>query len=177
MRTRQPILYLLGTCALFLLIFPLHSGFAAESKLLKLVPEDAVIPEWVRDDEPYLATDEASLAEWINGAAPFYIQHGAVEVVFQDYVKEDIYLSLEIYHMDSEEHAKLLYADIDSENPEHLKKIGTEGRFVSGLVGAYLVEYWQKSFFVRLTITEKSTQSKETIVKFAKTVSEKIDEL
>ena len=162
---------------IFMFITLAHSALAAESELLKLVPTDDEIAGWLLDGETYVATDEESLSACINGAAPFYIEHGAVEVVFQDYAKEDIYLTLEIYRMKDEKKAKQLYADIDSENPEKLEKAGTEGRFVGGLIGAYLVEYWQKSFFIRLTITEKSATSKETILTFAKTVSEKIQAL
>lgn len=159
---------------IFILIMLTYSALAADSELLKIVPNDDDISGWMRDGETYIATDEQSLSEFINGAAPFYIEHGAVEVVFQDYAKEDVYLTLEIYRMEDEEKAQQLYAAIDSENPETLEKIGTEGRFVGGLIGAYLVEYWQKSFFIRLTITEKSTNSKEAILTFATTVSEKI---
>lgn len=159
---------------LWMLIAFAHVAVAAESELFSLIPKDDGVLGWIRDDEPYLATDEQSLSEFINGAAPFYIEHGAVEVVFQDYAKEDVYLTLEIYRMKDDEKAKELYADIDSENPEPLEEIGTEGRFVGGLIGAYLVEYWQKSFFIRLTITEKSATSKEVILTFANTVSEKI---
>ena len=35
-------------------------------------------------------------------------------------------------------------------------------------------EYWQQSFFIRLTISEKTVASKETILTFARIVSEKI---
>lgn len=157
-----------------MLIALTHAAMAVESKLLPIVPNDDDISGWIRDGESYIATDEQSLSEFIDGAAAFYIEHGAVEVVFQDYAKEDVYLTLEIYHMKDEEKAKQLYADIDSEDPEILEEIGTEGRFVGGLIGAYLVEYWQKSFFIRLTITEKSTISKEVILTFAKIISEKI---
>ncbi len=159
---------------ILVLIMFTHAVLAAESELLKLVPDDNDISGWLRDGETYIATDEESLAGFINGAAPFYIEHGAVEVVFQDYAKEGVYLTLEIYRMKDEEKAKQLYADISAENPETLEKIGTEGRFVGGLIGAYLVEYWQKSFFIRLTITEKSASSKGAILTFARTVSEKI---
>ena len=165
--------YFIGILILILLT-PSALTAESESELLKLVPADDEIAGWLLDGETYVATDEQSLSEFINGAAPFYIEHGAVEVVFQDYAKEDVYLTLEIYRMKDEKKAKQLYADIDSENPEKLEKAGKEGRFVGGLIGAFLVEYWQKSFFIRLTITEKSATSKETILTFAKTVSEKI---
>lgn len=160
-------------CVLWLLMFA-YSALAADTGLLKFVPNDDEISEWIHDGETAVATDEESLSGFIDGAAPFYIDHGAVEVVFQDYAKDDVYLTLEIYRMNTQEQAKGLYADIEAENPEALEDIGTAGRLVSGLIGAYLLEYWQKTFFIRLTITDKSQQSKEAILDFAKTVSQKM---
>ncbi len=159
----------------FLFIFFVNSALAAsDSEILKLVPNDDELADWIRDGETALATDEESLSGLINGAAPFYIEHGAAEIIFQDYIKGDVWLTLEIYRMKTEEQAKRLYAEINVENPETLKATGTEGRLVSGLIGVYLLESWQKTFFIRLTITDKSQQSKETILNFAKTVSKKI---
>lgn len=153
------------------LAYPLS---ATETELLKFIPQDEEVAGWIHDGEAYVATDEASLAGFINGAAPFYIERGAVEVVFQDYANQDVYLTVEIYRMKDEESAKHLYAEITSEDPETLEDVGTEGRFVSGLVGAYLIEYWQKYLFIRLTITDKSPESKKAMLNFATIVSEKI---
>ena len=149
----------------------------AESLLPDLVPDDEDIAGWSRDGETAIATDLDSLSGLINGAAPFYIERGAVEVLFQDYMKDDVFLTLEIYRTDTQEQAKRLYTEIQVENPEALKNVGTEGRLVSGLIGAYLLEYRQKSFFVRLTIADKSQQSKEAIINFAKSISEKIQKM
>lgn len=166
--------FFLGVSCGFLLVCIAHSALAADTELLKLIPHNDEIAGWMRDGETAIATDEESLSGLINGAAPFYIDHGAVEVIFQDYVQDDVFLTLEIYRMDLQEQAKQLYTDIQAEDPEALEEIGTEGRLVSGLIGAYLLEYWQKSFFIRLTITEKSQQSKEAILNLAKSVSKKI---
>ena len=171
MKPRGYVFWMGTVCILLSLT---HLSSATETELLKFIPRDEEVAGWIRDGETYVATDEASLAEFIDGAAPFYIERGVVEVVFQDYANEDVYLTVEIYRMKNAESAKQLYAEITSENPETLEEVGTEGRFVSGLVGAYLIEYWQKSLFIRLTITDKSPQSKEAILKFATSVSEKI---
>ena len=42
---------------------------------------------------------------------------------------------------------------------------------MNDLIGAYLLEFWQKTFFIRLTIAEKSEQSKGSVVDFAEHVS------
>ncbi len=150
------------------------SALAEETVLLQCIPKDDEVAEWVRQGKPYIAIDEETLFAFINGAAPFYIEHGAVEVGFQDYEQNDFHLTLEVYRMKDEESALLLYDDIYAENPKPLKDIGTAGRFLGSLIGLYLIEYRQQSFFVRLTISTKSEASKEKILTFAKTVSEKI---
>lgn len=163
-----------GGCLSFVLAFTV-SWVTADGDVEQLFPESGAIPGWTRDGEVYVATDEASLAEFINGAAPFYIEHGAVEVGFQDYVKEDVFLTVEIYRMKDEEHARRLYADIHAEDPEPVADMQGEGRFVGGLIGVYLVEYWQRPYFIRLTVADKSAVSKEAIVRFAGMVSENIE--
>ena len=173
--TMHLITYFLYGVLSFVLIISVPVALAEE--MLNIVPQDDDISGWLRDGETAIATDLDSLTGLINGAAPFYLERGAVEVIFQDYAKDDVYLTLEIYRMDQQANAKRLYTEIEAEEPEELERIGTEGRLVSGLIGTYLVEYWQKTFFLRLTITEKSQQSKETILNFAKLVSEKMNML
>ena len=153
------------------------SALAEETVLLKCIPKDDEVAGWVRQEKPYIATDEETLFAFINGAAPFYIEHGAMEVGFQDYAQKDFHLTLEVYRMKDEESAIQLYDDIYAENPKLLKDIGTAGRFVGSLIGLYLIEYRQQSFFVRLTISKKSEASKEKILTFARIVSEKIAKL
>lgn len=157
-----------------LTFLPLH---AAESLRLSLLPEDNAISGWIRDGEPMLATDLESLTMLINGAAPFYLEQGVVEVLFQDYInQDDIFLTLEIYRTQSEEQAQSLYTGIEAENPETLENLEHEARFMNELIGAYLLEFWQKTFFIRLTIAEKSEQSKRSIVDFAKHVSSQLSQ-
>jgi hypothetical protein len=110
----------------------------------------------------------------INGAAPFYIDHGTEEVVFQEYLKGEAYLSLEIFRLVSLEKAKQLFNDIDTLKPKPLQGIGSEGRFIEGLIGAYLVEFRQNSFFIRLTISQKTAESKKVILAFARKISNNI---
>ncbi|MBD3306225.1 hypothetical protein GF339_07535 [candidate division KSB3 bacterium] len=148
---------------------------AENEKVLSLIPEDDEIAGWLRDGEAAIATDLDSLTGLINGAAPFYIDHGTQIALFQDYIKDDVYLMLEMYQVDTPQHAQQVYAESYSDESQPLERIGTEGRIVGGLIGVYLVEYWQKTFFVRLTISDKSQHSKEAVVTFAQFISENIE--
>ena len=69
-----------------------------------------------------LATDLESLTMLMNGAAPFYLEQGVVEVLFQDYINDDdVFLTLEIYRTQTEDQARSVYTNIYAENPETLK--------------------------------------------------------
>ena len=161
-------------CCVFGLISFCSPALAGESSLLNCIPNNDEVPGWIRDGEAYIAINEGALFNFINGGAPFYLERGVVEAGFQDFIQNDLSLELEIYRTKNEESTKRLYDDIYVENPRLLKDMGTAGRFAASLVGVYMVEYWQQSFFVRLTISEKSAASKETILKFARVVSKKI---
>lgn len=163
-------------CLGFFLI-PFNFVQASDDDMLDFLPEDEEIFGWLRDGDPMLATDLDSLTMLINGAAPFYLERGVLEVLFQDYInQDDVFLTLEIYRTPSKEQAQSLYTAIEVENPETLENLGHEARLMSGLIGAYLLEFWQKTYFIRLTITEKSEYSREAIVNFAKHVSNQISQ-
>lgn len=161
-------------CFVFGTLSSFSSALAETSALLKLIPNDNEIAGWSRDGKAFIALEKGALFDFINGGAPFYIERGVVEAVFQDYIRKDLNLSLEIYRTKDAENTKKIYADIYVEDPEILNDVGTAGRFVGNLVGVYMIEYYEQSFFVRLIITEKSAASKKAIFKFAWIVSEKI---
>ncbi len=158
----------------FLILFADRSPLPADG-VASLFPQTDEIEGWTRDGELFLASDESTLAEWINGAAPYYFEFGAVEVGFQDYVQEDVFLSLEIYNMEDPEHAGALYADIFAENPEAVL-LGDAARLVSDLPGVLLFEMHQAVYFVRVTADDKSPATREAILGFAEWVSQAITE-
>ncbi len=162
-------------CLSLLLIFlPFTLLYASEKQLTVLTPNNVIGWEL---DETYIASNADSLMARINGGAPFYLDRGSKEVLFQEYTKGRQYVSLELYRMSDRKSAKILYHDINEIKPEPLTNIGTEGRFDGSLVGNYLVEFHNKNFFIRLMISQKSPASKKTILKFASIISGKIDEL
>ncbi len=156
----------------FLLSFP-EPGLAAKRDLEKLTPLNNDVAGWVID-EIYYAGDAESLMARINGGAPFYLEHGTREVLFQEYSNGKSYLSIELYKTESRESAGRLYANVHAATPEHLDGLGDMGRFDGSLVGSDLVEFQHKNYFVRLMISQ-GTNSKMTILKFARAISAKID--
>ncbi len=154
--------------------YPAHLP-AAESDLVTLAPSDNDIAGWGIDDTFY-AGDADSLMARINGGAPFYIERGAQEVLFLEYGNGESYLSVELYRMESKGHAARLYIDIDSVEPEPVTGLGNAARYDGSLMGTDLVEFQNKDYFVRLMITQ-AAQSRETILKFARSISDNIDDL
>ena len=104
-----------------LLILAVEPGpvAAAPDPLLSLIPRDGEVEGFVRDGAPILCYDEESLAEHIDGAAPFYLERGAVAVLFQYYLRkasgED--LKIEIYRMKDRTSARHLFEEIERGRP------------------------------------------------------------
>jgi len=159
---------------LYLLIPQVIAAQPTDNGILLLLPVDGEIEGWVRDGDLYIATDEGSLSEFINGAAPFYIEHGALEAGFQDYINADVFLTVELYRMGEEAQAEQLLADIHADDPESLDNVHGKGRFVGSYIGVYLIEFRQDTYFVRLNVADKSEVSKKAILTFAATISEHI---
>ncbi|MGQ9631857.1 MAG: DUF6599 family protein [bacterium] len=142
---------------------------------LGLLPGDDEVKGWVRDGEPAIATDLKSLTDLIDGAAPQYIDRGAKKVVFQDYsLKGEMFLTVEIYGMESPQNAQTLYKDIFLEEPTALKGVGEAARLAEKLVGAYVLEFRKGRFFVRVTTTAKTDEAKSAALSFAKIIDGRI---
>ena len=165
----------INACCLFLALTFTLAFVPAGNDVQSLFPDNEEIEGWIRDGETYTATDEGSLSEFINGAAPFYIERGAQEVGFQDYSNGTVFLTVEIYRMGEQQQAEQLYADIHTDNPEPLDQIRGEGRFVGSYIGVYQIEFWQDVYFVRLNVSDKSEDSKKAVLAFTESVSEKIE--
>jgi hypothetical protein len=58
--------------------------------------------------------------------------------------------------------------------PGGMDNLGFKSRFTSEMGGSYMTEYFQDRFYVRLSITPKSEETKKSILRCAKTISENI---
>jgi hypothetical protein len=144
----------------------------AES-LLSAIPKDGELTGWIRDGAPTLCFDESSLSENINGAAPYYLERGAIAVLFQYFIGptagQDV--RIEIYRMRDESSARGLYAEITKDRPaskkEEIKEIGQGRHLDQALLGVYLLEFYEGPFFMRIEGRGEGSQAKRTVIEFA----------
>jgi hypothetical protein len=167
----QKILYVILIS--FLIVLPLSAG---ELQMKTLFPEKMADQGWKAEEEPFIAIDEESLSMVINGAAPQYYELGTKKAGFANYEKGDVYLMLEIYETDSLKSAEKLFEEFKTDNTKSLDNLGTQSRFKSEMGGSYMAEFFQDRFYVRLSITKKSEETKKSIINCAKTISDKISQ-
>jgi hypothetical protein len=150
-----------------------HGIGSKKSILVSVLPNDDEIAGWKRDEPPFLAGGFEDLAKMMDGGAPFYIDRGVVESVFQDYVNKEntIRLNIELHQTANAEKTKRLYHDIYAESPSPLHKLGNEARRLPKLIGAYSIQFWKGPVYVSLTITDKSLQSQAALLAFAEAIA------
>ncbi len=144
--------------------------------IVTLPPKDNEIKGWIKEGGELIRCDDlSSLAAQINGAAPFYIEHGVRTTVFQYYVNSSSKsLDLDIYETNTSSEAKKLYEDTAPAAAAMIKRIGTEARIDESLIGVYMVELWKDKFYIKLLINSKTKNSRNEIIGFANEVAGKI---
>ena len=155
----------------FLIVLPLSAN---QIELKNIFPEKMEGQGWIAEEEPFIAIDEDTLSMVINGAAPRYFELGTKKAAFANYEKEQVFLMLEIYETDSKKSAQKLFEEFKTNKSILVNNLGTESRFTSEMGGGYMTEYFQDKFYVRLSITKKSKDAKKSILKCARTISDKI---
>ena len=155
----------------FLIVMPLS---ADEVQLKNILPDKMEDQGWKAEEEPFIAIDEESLSMIINGAAFQYYELGTKKAGFVNYEKGDAYLMLEIYETGSKKSAEKLFEVFKTDNAKSLDSIGIQSRFKSEMGGSYMAEFFQDRFYVRLSVTKKSEETKKSIISCAKTISDKI---
>lgn len=140
--------------------------------LLSLIPRDGEVKGFVRDGKPALCYNEESLSQYIDGAAPFYLERGAIAVLFQYYRGQasDEELKIEIYQMKHATAAHHLFNEIERGRPASdepgMKGLGEGRHLEQALQGVYLLEFYGGPFFVRMEARGKGSQAKETLLHF-----------
>jgi len=143
----------------------------AADPLLSLIPKDGEIKGFVRDGKPVLCYDEESLSEYIDGAAPFYLERGTVAVLFQYYRGQtsDEELKIELYRVKDPFAARHLFEEIERGRPASddpgLKGLGEGRHLEQALQGVYLLEFYAGPFFVRMEAKGRGSQAKETLLR------------
>jgi hypothetical protein len=170
-------LALLLLCGLIVLFETDSQGGGSEKSILvSALPQDNEIAGWKREEQPFLARGSEDLAKMMNGGAPFYIDRGVVESVFQDYVNKEntIRINIELHQTAIAAEARRLYHDIYAESPSPLHNLGNEGRRLPKLIGAYSFQFWKGPVYAALTISDKSLESQAVLLSFAKAIARKL---
>jgi hypothetical protein len=153
-----------------------QGGSSEKSILVFALPKDDEIAGWMREEQPFLARGHEDLAKQINGGAPFYIDRGVVESVFQDYVNKEntIRITIELHQTAIAAEARRLYHDIYAESPLPLHNLGNEGRGLPNLIGAYSIQFWKGPVYASLTVSDKSLESQAVLLSFAKAIARRV---
>ena len=145
-----------------------------------LLPDDDEISGWKILGAYEEANDYDSLYALINGGAEIFIDNGFISSVFQIYqrcvdgVCLGALLNLRIYDQANETNAKTTYDKVSTGISIPWKGAGTEARIDESGLASYMVEFWQRNFFVQVIIEEKSDDSLNIVKLFASHIASKI---
>ena len=128
-----------------------------------------LVEGWETDGETAVVNNESELARLINGGAVYFIERGVKKAAFQDYKssRKDVYLNLELYEAGNAKQAEKIQNGYFVEQPVILSDIGRNVRLANKLLGVYFIDFYLGKYYSRLTITEKTDQSKKEIIRFA----------
>ena len=167
-----PFITILFTAILSLVGNSLAGPSPADS-LFSILPQDGEIAGWLRDGEPVLCLDEACLAQYLNGAAPYYLERGMAAVLFQYYQHRESggEIKVEAYRMAGASSAQALFLDLVKSRPrggelEGMEAIGEDRRMEQALMGVHLLEFHQGYYFVRMEAAGKGPPIKESLLRF-----------
>ncbi|MFH1811932.1 MAG: DUF6599 family protein [Pseudomonadota bacterium] len=140
--------------------------------ILDLVPADREVGGWVRSGQPTLVNEETGLYAQIDGAAPKYIDRGWVRSVYAEYRQASRTLALAIHDMGDADNARELY---DYDLPPAREPVAERPDMVLdvGLASSYAVKALSQSYYVELSIDDKTDAAKQSIKLFALQVVER----
>lgn len=150
---------------LFLLL--ISSFIFAQQDALKLFPNNGEINGWNRSGEIRQFVGE-KLWEYIDGGAEFYHIYGFKKVLTCDYKNQTKQIVVDIYEMKDPKNAFGIYA-YERDPKYKFINIGVQG-YTSDLS----LNFWKGSFYIKLSVFDKSADSKNALLSFAKIVEKKI---
>jgi hypothetical protein len=180
MKMRVRGLLILGFSALFLGLVWADQVSERPEKLrglMILLPADDEIPGWKRSEKTLRASNEEELYKVFNGGASLYIQHGFRSFVSQSY-KGSKEKELEVYIFDqgTPQNTEGLYENPFTK-PNRVKEIanlGEKARIDMTPLFCYGVDFFQKGFFVRVIIQDRTEEGLNAAISFAQSISKRI---
>jgi len=148
-----------------------------------LVPADNEISGWTRSGAMDIAENETQLLDLINGEGQVFVDNDFVKFVQQRYQGElsgnQRELRLWIVDMGDTTTAKDVYDEtgFGGETPwTEEGHAGTEARIDEGSGASYRIDFWEDTFYIMLTLDEKTQAGLSVAKLFAINVSEAIRE-
>ena len=134
--------------------------------LLDLLPGDREVGEWTRSGEARLVSEESSLYQQIDGAAPKYIDRGWERSVYAEYRQGSRSIRVAIHDMGDEGNAAALY---DYDLPPAREPVADYESLIIdvGLANSYAAKAYAETYYFELSIDEKSDAAKQSLKLFA----------
>ena len=134
-----------------------------------LLPTMEEISGWEFSSTPQFF-EPGNLWEYIDGAAELYLQYGFRMVVTSEYTsrKDSNFLNVEIYQMESPDHAFGIYAAERSPD-DNFVQIG-----VQGYLGESYLNFWKGPYYVKLISFQTSSGTKGVLLEFSRLIADKI---
>ena len=140
-----------------------------QENLRTLLPEDGDITGWKIEPGSKIFKPE-DLWEQINGQAEFYLDYGFERLITADYAPLDgsHFITIEIYRMESPDHAFGIYAAERSPDEKFLK-----GK-IQGYAGKNFLNFWKGPCYVKLASIQNDSDTSETLLKLSEIIGQKI---
>lgn len=134
--------------------------------LLDLLPADREVGDWTRAGEARLITEESGLYAQIDGAAPKYIDRGWKRSVYVEYRQGSRTIQVAIHDMGSDDAALAIW---EYDLPPAREPVADRDNLVVdvGLATSYAAKAYAGSFYLELTIDERSDAAKQSLKLFA----------
>jgi hypothetical protein len=150
-----------------------------------VTPDDLLIKAgeisgWQKGSVHWTSNSSGELNNNIDGEEPIYTRNGFVEAAMQQYegtvLDEAATVEIRIFDQGKADNAQALYQELTLllVNPINLDdNIGTEGK-VERMALVQRIIFWEKKYFVAMTITSGLDESLNVLKTFARNVSTKI---
>lgn len=143
---------------------------------ITLLPTDNEISGWTTLGAYEEADDYESLYAIIDGGAQIFIDNGFVSGAFQEYISSigGASIIVRIYDQGSEGNAKIVYDKTSTGIAIPWNGAGKEARIDQSALASYIIEFYQRNFFVQVYIQQKTDEALNVAKLFASHISKKI---
>jgi hypothetical protein len=117
---------------------------------------------------PYRIYDDQSLYGYLDGGAPFYLDRGFSKLIHEEYVAGKDSVIVDIYLMKDEKSTVDLFQALKRKESQVLR-LGKEGQEAGNQI-----EFYQNTYFVRITAFKMDQKTRNTIMRMAEVTSKNI---